>query len=142
MCVCVFRLFPTSPSKKNASQLPVDATLQQLRVAVAAQNSSGGAAASAAGTLLRDGAPLNGAAAASLSSLGVKSGDLLMCVPDPQQQGAGAPSSSSAPPDGVPDPAAALAALRADPAALAVLPPPLQAAVRAGDLETLGAAMR
>lgn len=42
----------------------------------------------------------------------------------------------------MPDPATALAALRADPAALAALPPQLQAAVRAGDLETLGAAMR
>lgn len=42
----------------------------------------------------------------------------------------------------IPDAAAALAALRADPAAVAALPLPLQEAVRSGDVETLGAAMR
>lgn len=42
----------------------------------------------------------------------------------------------------VPDAAAALAALRADPRAVAALPLPLQEAVRSGDVETLGVAMR
>ena len=73
-----------------------------------------------------------------------------MCVPDPPQQQAttGAAAAAAAAAGGgagtfsIPDPAAALAALRADPRALAALPLPLQEAVRAGDLETLGAAMR
>ena len=130
------------------SQLPADATLQHLRAAVAKQHSTGGggaAAAAAAGTFLRDGAPLAGAPAASLSSLGVGSGDLLVCVPDPQGGSAAAATAApsvSAADGGIPDAAAALAALRADPAAVAALPLPLQEAVRTGDLETLGAAMR
>lgn len=144
--------FPHSPPRLPlqttplSSQLPADATLQHLRAAVATQ--PGGGAAAAAGTFLRDGAPLVGAPAAPLASLGVGAGDLLMCVPDPQQQGGGtaaalrSSSAAAAAAGGIPDAAAALAALRADPAAVARLPLRLQEAVRLGDLETLGAAIR
>ena len=73
-----------------------------------------------------------------------------MCVPDPQGGGGGRAAAAVAPPPSavgatggtIPDAAAALAALRADPAAVAALPLPLQEAVRSGDVETLGAAMR
>ena len=145
-------LLPSKRHPYTLYQLPADATLQHLRAAVLKQHTGGGAAAAAAaaaGTFLRDGAPLAGAPAAALSSLGVGSGDLLLCVPDPQGGGgraaAAAPASSlpsSANGGGIPDAAAALAALRADPAAVAALPLPLQEAVRSGDVETLGAAMR